>query len=117
MKTCSCLYQVRKSPVVYHILNYLLGITEVTTYQYLIGCLGMVVPTLTTCCIGSTITKMEQLYDLNMGESHLWTFLKQNLLIGIFLIGALGFATYSVGKKAYREFNEMKKAMEECKDV
>lgn len=101
----------------YHILNYLLGITNVTTYQYLIGCLGMVVPTLTTCCIGSTITKMEQLHDLNVGEPHLWSFLKENLLIGICLIGALGFATYSVGKKAYREFNAMKKELDDYKDV
>lgn len=54
----------------YHVLNYLLGVTNVTTYQYLVGCLGMVVPTLTTCCIGSTITKIEQLQQMNVAESH-----------------------------------------------
>merc|ERR1740123_1541009 len=25
----------------YHVLNYMLGITQVTTYQYIIGCAGM----------------------------------------------------------------------------
>ena len=96
----------------YHILNYLLGITNVTTYEYLIGCFGMVIPTFITCCIGSTITKISELHEMHATESQILTFLKDNIIFGIVFILVFGFISYSIGKTAYIEFNRMKKDLD-----
>lgn len=97
----------------YHILNYLLGVTNITTYEYIIGCFGMVIPTFITCCIGSTITKISELHEMHGTESQIWQFLKDNVLIGMIVIVIFGFVSYKIGKKAYSEFNKMKKDLEE----
>ena len=96
----------------YHVLNYMLGITQVTTYEYIIGCAGMAIPTFTTCVIGSSITKISELHEMNESESSILVFLKDNLLIGVVVIIIFGAISYSIGKRAYAEFNLMKKQLD-----
>eukprot|EP01083_Nonionella_stella_P028230 77742_1 len=97
----------------YHILNYLLGITNVTTYQYVVGCFGMVIPTFITCCVGSTITKISELHEMHMSESiNIVSFLMDNVLVGVLVILVFGFVSYNIGKRAYDEFNAMTKQLE-----
>ena len=49
---------------------------------------------------------------MDMSESSILVFMKDNLLIGFVLIVIFGAISYTIGKQAYTEFNQMKKQLD-----
>lgn len=89
----------------YNLLNYLLGITNVSVMQYILSSIGMLPSTIGWCFMGSTVSQLSQIRDFNIGQ-----ILYENPLgigVGCVFICMVVCGIVWISKKAKKEFDLM----------
>ena len=92
----------------YNPLNYLLGITNVTTYEYLVSCVGMIPSTMGWCFVGSTLSALSEINQMSdRGVAGLYEDNPKVIVIGIAFVSVLVSAIWWISNRAKSEFTLM----------
>ena len=92
----------------YNPLNYLLGITNVSTKDYLIACIGMIPSTMGWCFLGSTLSALSEINK--MSDKGLMGLYEENpsiIIVGIIFVSLFIVGMLWISHKAKNEFKMM----------